>query len=311
MTSFPAMSIERAHALLNQAGGVFELGEANIRGVTTKIWKNAPPTLRDVFALSSVFNHCEHLVHEDERVTIAAFRAAAAKMAQQLIADGVMPGERVAIVMRNLPEWPVAFWGAVLAGAIATPLNAWWTGPELEYGLTDSSSAVLVCDVERYERIREHLGACPALRKIYVSRAREEIADPKVARLEGVVGAPAEWVKLGDIAPPNLPAAPDDDVAIFYTSGTTGHPKGAVLSHRNIVSNMWNLLSSEARGFLRRGEAPPAADPVAPRRISLLSVPFFHATGCCAGVIPALLGGHKLIMQRRWDPDAALELIQR
>ncbi len=310
-SAFPAMSIERAHALLAQPGSVFELGDAEIRGVRLKIWKNAPPTLREVFALSAMFGSCEHLVHEDERITIAAFRAAAAKLARQFVADGVKPGDRVAVVMRNLPEWPVAFWGAVLAGAIATPLNAWWTGPELEYGLKDSGSAILICDIERYGRMREHLSACANLRQVYVSRSREEIADPLVARLESVVGPPGDWAKLGDIAPPDVPAAPDNDVAIFYTSGTTGHPKGAVLSHRNIISNMWNLASSEARGFLRRGEAPPAPDPAAPRKVSLLSVPFFHATGCCAGMIPALLGGHKLVMQRRWDCDGALELIQR
>jgi long-chain acyl-CoA synthetase len=74
--------------------------------------------------------------------------------------------------MRNLPEWPVAFWGAVLAGAIVTPLNAWWTGQELEYGLTNSGHSLAIVDVERYERIREHIDNCPELRKIYVSRSK-------------------------------------------------------------------------------------------------------------------------------------------
>jgi acyl-CoA synthetase (AMP-forming)/AMP-acid ligase II len=65
----------------------------------------------------------------------------------------------VAIVMRNFPEWPVAFFGATIAGAIVTPLNAWWTGSELEYGLTDSGSKILIVDAERMERLREHLAA--------------------------------------------------------------------------------------------------------------------------------------------------------
>jgi long-chain acyl-CoA synthetase len=95
-----------------------------------KVWKNAPPTLREVYALGTMFGGRDHLVFEDERATVAAFQAAANKFAHQLVADGVRPGDRVAIIMRNLPEWPVAFWGAVLAGAIATPLNAWWTGPD-------------------------------------------------------------------------------------------------------------------------------------------------------------------------------------
>ena len=311
LPAFPALSIGQAHQLLNQPGGLFEVGEADIRGVRLKIWKNAPPTLLDVFSLSAAFGPREHLVFEDERATIAGFRAAAAKLARQLIVDGVKPGERVAIVMRNLPEWPVAFWGAVLAGAIATPLNAWWTGPELEFGLRDSGASILIVDNERYARVREHLDACAKVGKIYVSRAKEDIAGPRVQRLESVIGATNSWAALGDIAPPDLPAAPDDDVAIFYTSGTTGHPKGAVISHRNIISNMFNSASAQARAFLRRGEAPPAPDPSAPQKALLMSVPFFHATGCFAYMIAFLMAGNKLVLQRKWDVDQALALIQR
>jgi long-chain acyl-CoA synthetase len=250
-------------------------------------------------------------VFEDERATVSAFQAAAAKMAHQLVADGVKKGDRVAIVMRNLPEWPVAFWGAVLAGAIVTPLNAWWTGAELEYGLNNSGSSLIIVDAERYERLREHLPNCPAVRKIYVSRLPEEISDPAVARLEDVVGPTNSWKNLGAISPPDAPMAPDDDVSIFYTSGTTGHPKGAVVSHRNIISNMFNAASAQARAFLRRGEAPPQPDPAAPQKSYLVSVPFFHATGCFAVMIPFLMAGHKIVMQRRWDTDQALPLIEK
>jgi long-chain acyl-CoA synthetase len=307
----PAMSIAQAHALLTQPGSMFELSEADIHGVSFKIWKNAPPTLREVFMLGSLFGPRDHLVFEDERATVSAFQAAATKMAHQLVADGVKKGDRVAIVMRNLPEWPVAFWGAVLAGAIVTPLNAWWTGAELEYGLNNSGSSLIIVDAERYERLREHLPNCPAVRKIYVSRLPEEISDPAVARLEDVVGPTNSWKNLGAISPPDAPMAPDDDVSIFYTSGTTGHPKGAVVSHRNIISNMFNAASAQARAFLRRGEAPPQPDPAAPQKSYLVSVPFFHATGCFAVMIPFLMAGHKIVMQRRWDTDQALPLIEK
>jgi long-chain acyl-CoA synthetase len=307
----PAMSIAQAHGLLTQPGSMFELGEADIRGVSFKIWKNAPPTLREVFMLGGLFGARDHLVFEDERATISAFQAAAAKMAHQFVADGVKKGDRVAIIMRNLPEWPVAFWGAVLAGAIVTPLNAWWTGPELEYGLNNSGSSVIVVDAERYERLREHLPNCPAVRKIYVSRLPEEISDPAVARVEDVVGPTNSWKDLGSISPPDIAMSPEDDVSIFYTSGTTGHPKGAVVSHRNIISNMFNSASAQARAFLRRGEAPPAPDPTAPQKSYLVSVPFFHATGCFAVMIPFLMAGQKIVMQRRWDTDLALPLIEK
>ncbi|MEQ1811145.1 MAG: class I adenylate-forming enzyme family protein, partial [Terricaulis sp.] len=300
-----------AHKLLTAPGTPLEVGEEEIRGIRMKVWKNAPPTLREVYAAGGLFAGRDHLVFEEERATVGAFQAAANKFAHQLVADGVKPGDRVAIIMRNLPEWPVAFWGAVLAGAIVTPLNAWWTGAELEYGLKNSGTSLAIMDVERYERIREHIDNCPELRKIYVSRSKEEIADPRVARLESIVGKTADWASIATAPPPAIPTKPDDDVAIFYTSGTTGNPKGAVISHRNIISNMLNGMSAQARAFLRRGEAPPAPDPNGPQRSFLISVPFFHATGCFAIMIPAMLTGNKIVMQRRWDVDQALPLMER
>ena len=309
--AFPAMSIAQAHALLTQPGTPLEVGEETVRGIRMKVWKNAPPTLREVYALAEPFGPRDHLVFEDERATVASFRKAVSKFAHQLIADGVKPGDRVAVIMRNVPEWPVAFWAAVLVGAIATPLNAWWTGTELEYGLKNSGTSIAVMDIERYERVREHLDACPDIRKIYVSRAREEINDPRVASVEAVIGGTNDWGALPDAPPPSVPFGPDDDVAIFYTSGTTGHPKGAVITHRNIISNMLNSASAQARAFLRRGEAPPQPDPTAPQKAFLISVPFFHATGCFAIMIPSLLGGGKIVMQRRWDVDQALPLIAK
>jgi len=314
---FPAMSIEQAHAILAAPGSMLEVGEEEIRGIRMKVWKNAPPTLRHIFELASMYAARDHLVLDDERATVGHTRAAAIAFARQLIEDGVKPGDRVAIVMRNLPEWPVAFWASVLVGAIVTPLNAWWTGAELEYGLQDSGASILVVDVERYERVREHLPKCPDIRKIYVSRAKEEIADPRVTRLESVIGGVSSWgTHAGGNAPttddmPFTWRKPDDDVAIFYTSGTTGKPKGAVISHRNIVSNMFNAANAQARAFLRRGEAPPTPDPSLPQKSFLLSVPFFHATGCFALMLPAMMGGHKIVLQRRWDCDQALPLMEK
>src|SRR5262249_52906814 len=151
-------------------------------------------------------------------------------------------------------------------------------------------ASIVVMDIERYERIREHLPNCPAIRKVYVSRGKEEMADPEVARLESVIGKTNSWSSLvaaqGGGEDPFPQRTPEDDVALFYTSGTTGNPKGAVISHRNIISNMFNSASAQARAFLRRGEAPPAPDPMAPQKAFLLSVPFFHATGCFAVMIP-------------------------
>ncbi len=310
VSAFPAMSIAEAHQRLAAPGSLFEVEEREIRGTRIKTWKNAPPSLAMIFAMSAAYADRTYLVNDDERVTFEGHRRAVTRLAARLVADGVRKGDRVAIIMRNLPEWSVAFWAASLAGAIVTPLNAWWTGPELEYGLTDSGAKVALADAERWQRLREHVDNCPEIVRVYVSRTSEDVADPRVQKLEEVIGAPNTW---GELEPAQLPAVdfdPDDDATIFYTSGTTGKPKGAVTTHRNIISNVFNALAAQARMHLRRGEQPPPPDPNQ-RRAILISVPFFHATGCFAVMIPALMGGAKLVMQRKWNAEQALELIER
>jgi len=307
---WPAMSIQQAYALITQPGTPGEMEEVEIRGVKTRTWKNAPPTLRDTLLVGRTHGEKIFLVHEDERVSFEAFYRAVTHMAAELEAAGVQKGDRVAIVMRNLPEWPVAFYGALSLGAIVTPLNAWWTGPELEYGLVDSGAKIAIVDVERFERMAEHFDRCPDLKRVYVSRSKEEIAHPYVKRLEKAIGCPNDWAGLDEKPLPTVAIASDDDATIFYTSGTTGKPKGAIGTHRNVNSNIFAAAAAGARSFLRRGEAPPQPDPSLPQKGSLISVPFFHATGCFAVLNPSLFGGAKLAMIRKWDPDKAMQLIQ-
>ncbi len=309
--SWPAMSIAQAHTLLTAPGAPFEMEEVIIGGVATRSWKNAPPSLRAVFEASRAFAERVFLVHEDERVTFEAFHRAVAAFAHALAGDGVVKGDRVAIVMRNVPEWPVAFYAAASLGAIVTPLNAWWTGPELEYGLIDCGAKVAVVDAERLERLAEHLPRCPDLERVYVARLMDDNANPLVVKLEAAIGGPDNWATLPDRDLPVVDIGPEDDATIFYTSGTTGKPKGALASQRNINSNIMAAGCVGARAFLRRGEAPPAPDPAAPQRAMLLSVPFFHATGCFAILNPSLASGAKVVMMRRWDPVRAFELIER
>jgi long-chain acyl-CoA synthetase len=309
--AWPAMSIAEANRIITGPGMPCEMEELVIRGVPTRVWKNAPPTLRSVAEAGRAHGEKIFLVHEDERVSFEAFHRAVAALAQELATQGVVKGDRVAIVMRNLPEWPVAFYAAASLGAIVTPLNAWWTGPELEYGLVDSGSKVAFVDAERLERINEHLERCGELKRIYVSRENDEIANPLVVKLESVLEPSGAWKDLPDRPLPSVEILPEDDATIFYTSGTTGKPKGALATQRNINSNIMAAASAAQRSFLRRGEALPAPDPDAPQRSILLSVPFFHATGCFAVLNPILAGGGKLVMMRRWDPVRAFELIQR
>ena len=309
---WPAMTLAQAHALLTAPGSKLEMDEVPIRGVKTRVWKCAPPSLREVVRIGRMFADRTFLVYEDDRATFESFYRATVAFAEELQKRGVKKGDRVAIIMRNLPEWVVAFYGAAIVGAVVTPLNAWWTGPELEYGLVDSGAKVAIVDAERLERIAEHVVNCPDLEAVYVSRYDDDLPHPIVCRLEDVLGPVNDWIELPDRPMPDVAIAADDDATILYTSGTTGKPKGALGTHRNMISNIFAAACAAARNFLRRGEKPPELDPLtAPQRCALLSVPFFHATGCFAVLNPTLVSGGKLVLMRKWDPERAMQLIER
>jgi long-chain acyl-CoA synthetase len=309
---WPATSLAEAHRLLTAPGSRFEMDEVVIRGVQTRVWKNAPPSQREVFLAGRAYGDREFLVYEDDRCSYETFARAALAIAAELTKIGVKKGDRVAIIMRNLPEWPAVFYGAILVGAIVTPLNAWWTGPELEYGLVDSGTKVAFVDPERLERVAEHLINCPDLQRIYVSRYNDDLPNPIVRRLEDVIGKVNDWNKLPSGTMPDVPLGPEDEATILYTSGTTGRPKGALGTQRNMVSNIMAAGFSAARSFIRRGEPVPVVDPMtAPQRSTLLSVPFFHATGCFAVMGPTIAAGGKIVLMRKFDAEKAMQLIER
>ena len=294
------MSVAEAHAMLIAPGAPFEIDEIEIRGIRTRIWKNAPVSLRAVFEQTRAHGELTYLVYQDDRWSYARHYRAVVALAHALVDRyGVAKGERVAIAMRNYPEWAVAFWATTAIGAVAVPLNAWWTGRELEYGLADSGSVLVFADSERADRL-----AGLELRQLVVARADGAMPPGAVdfTELTNTGTGPREL--------PAVQVAPEDDATIFYTSGTTGKPKGALGSHRNICTNPISLAFGQARALLRRGEPLPDPDQPAATKSILLSVPFFHATGCHSTLVPAAMAGHKLVMMRRWDPDQALALIE-
>ena len=309
--TWPVMSLAEAHALMTAPGAVFEVEQRTIFGVPQRVWKNAPPTLRDVFLAGRAHGAKTFLVHENERATFEAFARATLALAAALSGEGVVKGDRVVIAMRNLPEWPVAYFGALLIGAIAVPLNAWWTGAELEYALVDSGAKVAIVDVERLERLREALPRCPALQRVFVSRAIDLRADPLLRRLEDVTGVVDDWGALPDQPLPAVNLEPDDDATIFYTSGTTGHPKGALGTHRNSVTCVVASGFSTQRAYVRRGESIPKPEDRKTQRATIVGVPFFHVTGCHAILCPSLYSGSKIVTLHRWDTERAMALIER
>ena len=302
---WPAISRERCREILTAPGQRFEMETIDIGGVPTRTWKNAPPNLRAIALLGRMHGAREFTIYEDERVTYDAWFRAVARLAHEFQARGVEKGDRVAVAMRNLPEWPVAFFAAVTIGAIAVPLNAWWTGPELAYGLANSGTRLLVCDDERWERIAPHRGECPALDTVFVSRCERELEGAE--RLEGVIGAPKEYADLPQAELPEVEIAPDDDATIFYTSGTTGHPKGALGTHRNLTTNVMSSGYNAACAVLRRGEEIP--EPA--HKVGLTVIPLFHVTACSAGLMGNVAAGNTLIFMHKWDPVKAFEIIER
>ncbi len=302
---WPARTREECKAILTAPGQRFEMETIDIRGVPTRVWKNAPPNLRAIAMVGRMHGSREFTIYEDERVTYDAWFRAVAKLAQEMQARGVAKGDRVAVAMRNLPEWPVAFFAAVTIGAICVPLNAWWTGPELAYGLSNSGTKLLVCDDERWERITPHRAECPDLETVFVSRCQ---GDPEGAeRLENVIGTPKGYADLPQMELPEVDIAPEDDATIFYTSGTTGNPKGALGTHRNLCTSIMSSGYNAACAVLRRGEEMP--EPT--HKVGLTVIPLFHVTACSAGLMGNIAAGHTMIFMHKWDPIKAFEIIER
>ena len=300
------MSMTEATAALTAPGQMFEIGEETIRGIPTRVWKNAPPTLRNVLELSRGHGDKTFLVYEDERLSFEDQFLSAAGLARLLVERfGVAKGDRVAIAMRNYPDWVIAFWGAAAAGAVIVPLNAWWTGPELEYGMADSGAKVLFADGERAERMAPHLDGL-GLDAVIVARPESPLAPGQERLADVLASSPTDGVL------PDVDLRPEDDATIFYTSGTTGRSKGAVGTQRNICTNLMSLFFVAARGAMRaRDGQSPLLTSSGEQNSYLLSVPLFHATGCHSVLVANTAAGGKLVMMHKWDPERALELIER
>ena len=300
------MSLGEIEALLCAPGSKFEMETVPINGVPTRVWKHAPANLADLAKLGATHGDATFMIYEDERVSYQAWFRAAAALAEHLAALGVGKGDRVALAMRNLPEWPVTFFAVTVLGAICVPLNAWWTGGELAYGLANSGAKVLVCDPERLDRIAPHRAELPALEHLIVARL-EGTVSAGAARIEDAIGPVSGYAGLPARDLPEIAIAPDDAATILYTSGTTGNPKGALGSHRNLTTNIMTSGYAAARSVLRRGD--PLPDPV--RKTILTVIPLFHATACSATLMGAIAAGHTMIFMRRWDTVQAMQLIER
>ncbi len=301
---------------LTGPGGPFEVTEIEVRGIPVKTFKTAPPHMRALWEITAFHGDKTYIVYEDERYTYAEINAQVRALAH-LLRDthGVREGDRVALAMRNYPEWVVGYWATISIGAAVVGMNAWWTPTEMAYGLTDSRPKVLIADDERLERAMPVLDEVRAGGPVHVIAVRTERELPSDA---------SRWddVVRPESAPDTLPDAtidPDDDATIFYTSGTTGFPKGAQLTHRGSVHNILNIAfmttaigAAEAKAMAAGELEPPAEPPTPPaQNVFMAPTPLFHVTACNCLLHPATLTGGRVVLTYKWDPGRALELIER
>ena len=262
-------------------------------------FKNAPPTLRDLFSESR--SDVEFIIYEDQRLTFDQAYIEASNIAMILIDDyGIAPGDRVAISMRNFPEWILAFMATTSIGGIAVAMNALWQPEEMAYGLTDSGAKVLFADEERLARFAQ-ITAPPAVDLIAV-RASASANAPELGALIEKLEQSGQTIEM-----PSQCAQPEDDATLLYTSGSTGHPKGVASCHVNIISALmsWELDMHSAVALMDTPPEAPAHPPA-----SLMAVPLFHATGSHAVYLASYRHQRKLVCMYKWDPVTAAQMIE-
>jgi long-chain acyl-CoA synthetase len=297
------MDFHDACAAVCAPGTMFEITETEVLGVPTKVFAGTPPNMRALFALASARTD-DFIVFEDERWTMPQVLELAGQIGHALVDElGVQHGDRVAIAMRNYPEWIAAFVAITSIGAVVVPMNAWWVTEELVFAIDDSGSKVVIADDERLQRMMD---AAPGDIDATIVVVRPEGTLPEGVRsLDDLLVAGATM--------PEVEIAPDDDATILYTSGTTGRPKGAVSTHRAVLSALMAFAARAAVGALRERSGEPDGgsvdEPTQPA--FMLCVPLFHVTGLVPVMLGSFVSGAKLVMTYRWEPNRALELIEQ
>ncbi len=298
---------------LTAPGAPFAWSIQEVRGMPMRVFDTAPPHMRVLWEMSAGYGDKPYVVFEDETYTYNEIHARVRSLAHYLHDEvGVAEGDRVAVAMRNYPEWIVSYWAITSLGAAIVGMNAWWTGPEMRFGLEDSRPKALIVDDERLERIIPELDAIRQEGSMRVMSVRSGRDLPDDAVLWADIVKP-------DQAPGELPDAkiePDDDICIFYTSGTTGFPKGAQLTHRGSVHNILHIafLRSVATLAATKIDAAKGVEtepPVDTPPAILAPTPLFHVTACNCVLHPVTASGAKIVLMHKWDPQRALQLIER
>lgn len=308
---------DEVQAQLTGPGGMFEVVTEEVEGVAILVYKDRMQSLRQVFEMGIARGDGqEYVVYGDRRYGFGEFGRVANGVAAALAErHGIGPGVRVAVLSANNPEWVATFWATVNLGGILVGLNGWWKADEIVYGLEDSGAKVLVADRGRFDRIADQLDDLADLEAIYLVDADPSDYGGDVASRSGGRSGPAlhrfdELTAAPSDAVPDTPIVEGDNAVIFYTSGTTGRPKGAISSHRSMIANLQNTMFNAVAGAMAGGGAV-FQQGAATQTALLLTSPMFHVSGCHSGIVVGMLAGIKLVIPiGKFEPEKAMQLIQ-
>ena len=293
--------VARAHqvrAQLLSPGAPFELEMVEHQGQQVPAYKKAPTDLPALINAGRAHGEREFMVYGTDRWTFDRFFAAVDAMAGRLQQEhGLQPGERVAIALRNRPEWAVAFAAVALVGAIPAPLNSFGLGEELSASLHDLQPRWLVCDQDRLERLA----------------GRNLPANCTTTVVDGPGGA-VDWSALiapggPALVPPQLTAT--DPALVLFTSGASSQAKGVLSNQRAVCQALYNI---DFIGAIAGMTSPQAVQKLMASGLlptTLTVVPLFHVSGLHAQLLTSLRHGRRLVLMHRWDPALALQLIQQ
>jgi long-chain acyl-CoA synthetase len=280
--------------------GPFPVQEQVIDGESRKVFGGLPDSLRDYFAYSAVHADKEFLVDGSRRLSFGEVLRQAAGLGAILSDNyGVEKGDRVAIAMRNSPEWCISFMAVTSIGAVAVPMNSWWQGDELVFGLQDSDASLIILDDARYQRLASWLPDS-GIKVIALDTEGKGLPDD-IDKLDELLSGTDE------AALSSVEIHPEDPAMILFTSGSTGNPRGVLSTHRNVVSALgtWLVIGTAINVLNGTVGQEPEEQPSI-----LLSVPLFHVTGLNSMFLFSLGIGRKIVMMHKWKVEAALELIQ-
>jgi acyl-CoA synthetase (AMP-forming)/AMP-acid ligase II len=287
----PQLSVEQLVSRLTGRGGAFEIVMSDVLGSEMPVMRTRDRAVAALLDRSQQWGDREYLVTATRRISFAEHAREAYALAAALQQRfGVGVGDRVAILSANRPEWVTAFWATQALGAISVGLNAWWAQPELEFVIHNSAPRVLLVDEQRAESV-SGLGT----RDTIVLSLEEDL--------------PRLIADFAGMRPPAPPVDEDDPAVLLYTSGTSGNPKGALHSQRNLLAVKDYHRLADAITATWSGEVYDADAPWEARY--LLTSPLCHITSLHNTIVPRLATGSAVVMDQGWfDVHRVLEIIE-